>query len=309
MTDFGKQSGPTVGVLYAGELGASVGALLRGRGVRVVTASKRRSVATAARAREAGMMMLEDLAAVVREADIVLSLVPPGAAAEVARAYCAHVHLAPTRGLYVDVNSVGPELAAAMAARINGCGHEFVDAAINGLAKNLATGGTLYLSGGRAGDVARLFEGTMRVHVLGDEAGKASAMKMLLSGLSKGVCALMTELALVAQGRHMLPEMVDAVSEIYPGVWALVERMLPTYPKHAARRADEMRELEHTAQAVGLDTMVIRAIARLHETLANASLECLPPDGWTVAELVRQLAAGRVLTCDGQAADETHAAC
>jgi 3-hydroxyisobutyrate dehydrogenase-like beta-hydroxyacid dehydrogenase len=306
MTDFGKQSGPTVGVLHAGELGASVGALLRGRGVRVVTTVEGRGAATTQRTREAGMVVLGSLNEVVREADVLLSLVPPAAAAEVAAAYCEHAQVAPAGALYVDVNSVGPELAAAMARMVENCGREFVDAAINGLAKNLATGGTLYLSGRRASDVARLFEGAMRVRVLGDEAGKASSMKMLLSGLSKGVCALVTELALLAESRQMAPEMVEAMSELYPGIWALVERMLPTYSKHAARRADEMRELERTATAAGLQPCVIRAVARLHEMLADASLEELPPQGSTVAALVRQLAASGVLTADPRAAEETH---
>lgn len=307
MTAFGKQSGPTVGVLYAGELGASVGALLRSRGVRVVTTVAGRGAATAQRAREAGMIVLESLAEVVREAELVLSLVPPAAAAaEVAGAYCEHARVAPVGGVYVDVNSVGPDLAAAISRTVEACGREFVDAAINGLAKNLETGGTLYLSGRRAGDVARLFEGAMRVRVLGDEAGKASAMKMLLSGLSKGVCALVTELALLAEGRQMLPDMAEAMAEIYPGIWAVVERMLPTYSKHSARRADEMRELERTAQAAGLEPCVIGAVARLHEMIADASLEALPPQGSTVAALVRQLAAIGVLTAAGpRAAEET----
>jgi 3-hydroxyisobutyrate dehydrogenase-like beta-hydroxyacid dehydrogenase len=252
--------------------------------------------------------VLEDLAAVVREADVVLSLVPPAAAMEVADVYYEHARLARAGAVYVDVNSVGPELAGAMAAKVEACGREFVDGAINGLAKNLASRGTLYLSGGRADDVARLFEGAMRVRVLGDQPGKASAMKMLLSGLSKGVCALVTELALVAEGRQMLPEMIEAMAQSYPGIWALVERMLPTYPKHAGRRADEMRELEQTAKASGIEPCVVAAVAGMHDMLADASLENMPPEGWTVAGLVRGLAASRSLTAERRAAEETHTA-
>jgi 3-hydroxyisobutyrate dehydrogenase-like beta-hydroxyacid dehydrogenase len=305
----GKQSGPTMGILYAGELGASIGALLRGRGLRVVTTVEGRCAATAQRAREAGMIVLDSLADVVREADVVLSLVPPAAAAEVAAAYCEHAQLGPAGGLYVDVNSVGPELAVAMARSVESCGREFVDAAINGLAKNLAMGGTLYLSGCRAGDVAALFEGAMRVRVLGDEAGKASAMKMLLSGLSKGVCALVTELALVADGRQILPEMAEAMSEIYPGIWALVERMLPTYPRHAARRATEMAELEQTARSAGFEPCIITAVRNVHDALAEVSFDSAPDSGgWTVASLIRQLSETGVLTGQASATEETHTA-
>jgi 3-hydroxyisobutyrate dehydrogenase-like beta-hydroxyacid dehydrogenase len=303
-------SGPTtVGVLYAGELGASVGALLRGRGVRMVTTVAGRGAATVARAREAGMVVLNGITDVVRQSDVVISLVPPAAAEEVAATYCEHARLAPAGALYVDANSVGPELIERMAANVERCGRGFVDAAINGLAKNLATSGTLFLSGGRAEEVAGLFEGAMRVRVLGDEAGRASAMKMLLSGVSKGVCALVAELAMVAERRQMLPEMIEAMREIYPGIWALAERMLPTYPKHAGRRAGEMQELEETCQAVGLEPGVVAAVRGMHEMLAKVPFgEAPDTGGWTVASVVRQLAELGQLTAEPRAAEETHTA-
>ena len=77
-------------------------------------------------------------------------------------------------------------------------------------------------------------------------------MKMLLAGISKGTCGLFLELAVLADRREMLPELIEATNRIYPGIGQLVERMLPTYAVHAARRADEMRELESTALASDL---------------------------------------------------------
>ena len=73
-----------------------------------------------------------------------------------------------------------------------------MDGAINGLAKNLTSSATMFLSGPRASEVADLFGQHVRVRLLGHEFGRASAMKMLLSGLSKGVCALFAETALTA---------------------------------------------------------------------------------------------------------------
>jgi len=155
-----------------------------------------------------------------------------------------------------------------MAATIEARGVRFVDAAINGLAKNLTIGGTIYLSGPHAGAVAQMFASVHTIRVLGDQPGQASSMKMLLSGLSKGVCALFTELALVAERQHALPEFAEAAASIYPGIWSLIERMLPTYARHAPRRAAEMRELEETAICAGIQPCVIAAIRDLHEQLA-----------------------------------------
>jgi 3-hydroxyisobutyrate dehydrogenase-like beta-hydroxyacid dehydrogenase len=266
----------TVGVLYPGELGAAVGGLFVGRGIRVVT-------------------VLDSLEEVVRESNVVLSLVPPAAADEVAASYCELAHLAPADAIYVDVNSIGPQQIAVIGARVEGAGRSFVDAAINGLAENLTKSATLFVSGRRAGEIAGLFEGAMRVRVLGADVGRASGMKMLLAGLSKGICALFAELAVVARQRDMLGEFAAASAEIYPGIWGLVQRMLPTYAQHAGRRATEMQELEETARAAGLEPCVIAAVRQLHETLAGASFAA-GIAGSDVFSFIEQLAEQQILT-------------
>jgi 3-hydroxyisobutyrate dehydrogenase-like beta-hydroxyacid dehydrogenase len=284
----------TVGVLYPGELGAAVGSLLRGRGIRVLTTLGARGHATVRRCREANLSVLDTLEEVVKQSNIVLSLVPPAAAEEVAASYCDRAHLAPTDAIYVDLNSISPQQSAAIGAKIEAAGRSFVDAAVNGLAKNLTKSATLFLSGARAGEVAGLFEGAMRARVLGADAGRASAMKMLLAGLSKGICALFAELSLLARQRNMLGEFTIASAEIYPGIWALAQRMLPTYAQHAARRATEMQELEGTTRAAGLDPCVIAAVRQLHEALAGATFTAGAESD--IFAFIEQLAAEQVLT-------------
>jgi 3-hydroxyisobutyrate dehydrogenase-like beta-hydroxyacid dehydrogenase len=290
-------STPTIAVLYPGDMGAALAAVLKLRGYRVVTTLQERGQQTIARSREVGLEVLDSLADVVRQSNIVLSLVPPAAAEEMAAAYCSLAHLAPADALYVDVNSIGPELKAAIAAKLDDAGRGFVDAAVNGLAKNLTKSGTLFLSGARAKEAATLFEGPVRVRVLGDEIGRAAAMKMLLAGLSKGLCGLFAELALMAQRRGLLGEMLQASSAIYPGMMLVVDRMLPTYAEHAARRATEMSELEETARAAGIEPCVIEAVRRLHEEIAAVSFDAAgeKSSGFTVASLIERLAAEGVL--------------
>src|SRR5438046_1030692 len=80
----------TVALLHPGEMGAAIGACLRGRGLRVVWASAGRSAATRFRANAAG---LEDLGALQRAlgvADIVLSVCPPHGALALARELAGH---------------------------------------------------------------------------------------------------------------------------------------------------------------------------------------------------------------------------
>ena len=290
----------TIAVLYPGELGAGVAALARTRGARVITTLDGRGEATAARCREAGLTVLDSLADVARQADVVISLVPPAAADDLVDAYCKVAHLAPRGAIFVDANSIGPELARSLAVKVAAAGRAFVDAAINGLAKNLTAGGTLFLSGPRAPEIADWIGDAMRVRVLGPEPGRASAMKMLLSGLSKGICALYLELALVAQRSGILPEMSEATAMIYPGVFALADRMIPTYGRHAARRATEMGELESTARAAGLDPCVIDSLRRLHDALAEVPFDPKQAADPSAASLIERLAAAGFLAGDAK---------
>lgn len=280
---------PTVGVLFPGDMGAAVASLLQSRGMRVVTTLEGRGDRTARRCQENGLIVLDSFQAVAQQSNIVISLVPPDSAEAVAVRYAGFAAIAPAHPLFVDANSIRPERMTAMARTFEAAGIDFVDASINGLAKNLARAGTLFLSGVRAEEIADLFGDAMRVKILGAAPGRASAMKMLLGGLSKGMCALFLELAIVAQRTGMLSDLLEATALIYPGMSALADRMLPTYAKHAPRRAVEMGELEAMTRSAGLEPCVIEAIHRLHELLATVNFNPATPEG-TAGDLIEQLA-------------------
>ncbi len=291
-----NESMVTVGILYPGEMGAALAQLLRSRGVRTATTLKHRSQRTIRLAEAAGVVALDSLPELIRQSEVVISVVPPAAAEEVADSYCQYASLSPPSAVYVDANAISPELAEHLAEKLAGSGRSFVDASVNGLARTLTASGTLFLSGGDADAVARLFDGGMRVKVLGREPGTASAMKMLLSGLSKGVCSLFVELALLAERRGMLQEMIEIAAEIYPGITTVAQRMIPTIPQHRVRRAEEMCELERTTQAAGQGACLIAAIRQFHEEVARLPMDqCPDPAGWTVALLIKRLVEEGVL--------------
>jgi len=291
-----------VAVLYPGELGVAFASMLQARGVRVITTLADRGEATLRRCREAGIETLATFDQVVEQANVIISLVPPAAAEDVAESYCKLAHLAPSGALFVDANSIGPEMASNLAAKVEAAGIGFVDAAINGLAKNLRTSGTLYLSGTRASEVVSLVGDGMRMRMLPGGAGRASAMKMLLAGLSKGICALYSELALLAHRQELQGEFAEAISKIYPGISALVERMLPTYAQHAARRVTEMQELEQTTRWMGLEPCVIAAVRSVHENLAAVSFDSAAAQ--TATALIEKLAEEQMLAADLTAAQD-----
>src|SRR5262249_9825667 len=163
---------PVVGVLYSGEMGSGLGRVLLGDGLRVVTTLEGRSPRTERLCREAGLEALPSLRDVVRVADVVLSAVPPSPALPLARQYVTLADVSPAGRLYVDVNAVSPATAAEIGRVLAARGIDCVDAAVNGLASHLRTGGMVYLSGGRAPEAARLLGRSLRVQVVSDEPGK-----------------------------------------------------------------------------------------------------------------------------------------
>jgi 3-hydroxyisobutyrate dehydrogenase-like beta-hydroxyacid dehydrogenase len=280
----------TIGILYPGDMGAAVAMLLRAQGHRVVSTLEGRGVATRRRAEGSGIELLPSLGDVVSQSQIVISLVPPAAAQALADRCSAEADRAPAGAIFADANSISPEQSIVIGESMTSAGFDYVDMCINGLAPNLTTSGTVFVSGPRRGDIAALFGDAARVVELGSSVGQASTMKMLLGGLSKGICALYIELAALAAAHGMVPEMFQAVTKIYPGMQLVIDRMLPTYAHHAARRATEMQELEACAEASNVQPRIISALRELHEAIAEAALDL--PQGkatWTAAEIIEPI--------------------
>src|SRR5262245_26942111 len=240
----------TIAVLHPGEMGARLGAILVGRGHRVLAWSVGRSAATRRRAAGAGIEEAASLAELAESAEVALSLVPPDAAEATAEAFAAAA--APgSPPLYADLNSIGPDLARRIAARLEARGIPCVDGALHGQARQLPAGGVLYLSGEGAPRVAALFGGEIETRLLGPEIGAASLQKLLLSCVSKSMVALCIEVGAAAQQARAFPAFWEAVGRFYPELAAAVERMGPTLPRHAVRRAVELAEAEAWLRASG----------------------------------------------------------
>src|SRR5947209_1060988 len=107
MTEPHRPAAFTIGILYPGELGAALGRLLAGAGLAVVTTVEGRSPRTIALCREAGLPVVPSAQEVVERADLVLSVVPPARALDVARRV-AELRTKNARPIYVDLNSISP---------------------------------------------------------------------------------------------------------------------------------------------------------------------------------------------------------
>ena len=233
-----------VGLLFPGEMGAAVGAAVRGE---VLWASAGRSPVTVDRA--SGFEDVGTVAALVSRSDVVLSICPPVLAEEVAREVAGHGF----SGLYVDANAVAP----ARAERIAALFERAVDGSIT--AKN---GIHLFLSGDpvEVELVSGLFGAPVVPTALPGGIGAASALKMAFAGWNK-IGALLEAQAYAVALAYGLEDALAA-----EGVGR--DRIGRTAAR-AWRWAAEMDEIGDTHAALGLDDGIARGAAATLERWAQ----------------------------------------
>ena len=274
-----------IGVLHPGEMGAAVGRCLTGRGHTVLWASAGRGPDTAARAAAAGLTDVGTVKAMAGQAEVILSVCPPLAAMDVARA------VAGFGGLYVDANAVAPATAQAIGQVITGGGGRYADGGIIGLPPVTAGGTRLYLSGPHAAAVAELFAGTaLDARVIGGPATAASAVKMAYGGWTKGSAALLLAVRALARA--------EGVEDTLLAEWALSQPSLPDRSRGSARSATlkgwrwvaEMEEISASLAAAGLPGGFHQAAAEIFRRTPRAS--AASPDDQSIEAVLAALTGG-----------------
>jgi 3-hydroxyisobutyrate dehydrogenase-like beta-hydroxyacid dehydrogenase len=251
--------GTTVGLVHPGRMGAAVGRELARAGARVVWCPDGRSGATARRAGEAGLEPVRDLPELTAASDVVISLCPPAAARDVARA----VRSAGFAGLFVEANAVSPAETRAMASLFDAA----LDGCVIGPPPSRQTGARLYLSGEpqRVAEVAALFSGTAVEAVpIDGEVGRASALKMAFGSYNKASAALAAVSHALADAHGVGGELMAEARRPAVSQLARPER-LPGAAARAWRWAPEMREAAATLRDAGLPDDLALAAAAVFE--------------------------------------------
>ena len=284
----------TVGILYPGDMGHGVGRVLLEDGFNVVTTLVGRSERTRRLCASAAISVLDSMTEMVHRADMILSIIPPTAATTVATDFAAAVQETGRTPVFVDANAISPMTAQEVGTIIAPTGAPYLDACIVGPARDVRGRCIFYVSGPQA----RLFEEqygkSLRTHLLGEQIGQASAFKMVFSGLNKGLAALLYELTSAAQDFGFLDELLLRYKALLPGVMEALEWLVPTYPMHAARRADEMAELAETLEHYGFSSVMARGTQQTLGAVGQLRLAERDPErgehGWTLRDVVDALA-------------------
>jgi len=235
-----------VGLLHPGEMGAAVAQCLTGRGHEVWWASADRGPQTERRARAAGCSDAGTAAGIADRADVIISVCPPHAAAEVARSVSGF------GGIYVDANALSPATASHVAEIVTRGGASYVDGGIIGPPPQRPGSTRLYLSGDHASEIAGLFEGTALDARISDAGPwSASAVKMAYAAWTKGSAALLLTARALAEA--------EGVGDLLAAEWSLSQPDLEGRHASATRAATakgwrwiaEMDEIAATMAAAG----------------------------------------------------------
>jgi len=258
-------------------MGAAVGRVLVAGGARVIATIEGRSTRTATLAE--GIELLPTLDDVVAGSDTILSIVPPGAALDVAAAIARAAERAAVTPLVADLNAIAPTTMEAVAARLGEAALQAVDGSISGPPPRVAGTTIVYLSGPRAAEIASLAAPGLELRMVGEAIGTASAIKMSTASFYKGQTALFAQALRAAQANGVLELVLDDINRHYPDFVGDAPRLLQSIAAKSSRYVAEMEEIASTQEQAGLTPDLFTAFAAVYLELSRtAAAACQSPE-------------------------------
>ena len=268
----------TIGLVGAGAMGSAVGAAYAAGGARAVTTLAGRSERTRRLATGAGLELLRDLDELVSAAAVVLSIVPPERAPEVAADIADAARRAGSSPLVADLNATSPATMREVAVQLAESGLDVVDGSISGGPPRADTSTRIYLSGPRLSGARRRAGPGIDARLVGDTIGTASAIKMCTASVYKGSAGLLAHALLTADANDVLESVLDDLRQGVPHLVERAPRSLASAATKAERYVGEMREIAETQAAAGLPRELFDGYAVLYEALAQSELASEDPE-------------------------------
>ncbi len=284
----------TIGILSPGDMGHTVGDVLRQNGLRVITCLQGRSQRTCELAQKVGIADVPTYTHLVTEADLILSIMVPAQATVAAENIADALQQVDTDVTYADCNAIAPQTVRKIGDIITSVGGNFVDASIIGPPPRRSGSTRFYASGAELDKFTQLNEYGLDVRTLGDEIGLASAIKMCYASLTKGLTALCTELLTAAEALGVSDALTQEFQLSQAALYERMERGLPGMPTKARRWIGEMKEISDTFAHVGLTPNILTGAADMYRLVSDTHLSDISPEARdqfpTLSELISILA-------------------
>lgn len=242
----------TIAILMPGDMGHAVGRVLREHGHDVICALDGRGQHTHNLAAQAGLRDVGSLSAVIGEADMILSILPPAAASGLAHDVAKEMTASGKTPIYVDCNAIAPETTIAIGQTITNVGAKFIDAGIIGMAPGIGAGPRFYVSGPDHALMQSLDGKGFQVIGMGENIGQGSAIKMAYAGLTKGTWTLQTAVLLAAEQLGVSEALLAEFEHSQAATLAAMRARVPFIPADSARWVGEMEEIAQTFGDAGV---------------------------------------------------------
>jgi len=259
----------TVAILSPGDMGHAVGRALGEHGLDGITCLKGRSERTRQLAQKGNFRDVPSLEEMVRQADLILSILVPSEAVSVARRVADALRATGADTPFADCNAVSPQTTEMMNGIITNAGGRFIDAGIIGGPPGRGTPPRFYVSGEHAAIMSELNGKGIDVRPIGDVIGRASGIKMCYAALTKGTSALQIALLMAAESLGLSDELRQEFKSSQPDALKRMESGLPGLPANAHRWIGEMEEIAATFDAVGVTPYFHKGAAEVFRLLSK----------------------------------------
>ncbi len=240
----------TVAILSPGDMGSNVGRALGENGLEVITCLAERSERTRELSEIAGITDVPDFGEMIDRSDLVLSVLVPERAVDVARQVASVIQKSGKPLPFADCNPVAPAVAMQMAAIIEQAGGKYIDGGIIGSPPGRGEPPRFYASGPHEAIMGQLDGRGISVPLMGGEVGRASAIKMCYASLSKGAAALNASALISAMNLGIYDEFIAEMESSQQGVLSNMQGVKSLGAK-AFRWIDEMEQISATFGSAG----------------------------------------------------------
>lgn len=255
-----------IGILHPGEMGVSIAASAIYNGHQVYWLSQGRSDKTRTRAEEHHLIEINSLIEFCKTCELICSICPPHAAEEVARS----VRESGFKGLYLDANAISPQRSIKIGQMLEASSIQFVDGGIIGGPAWRPKETWLYLSGQYAQEIALCFpNGPLETKIIGDEIGKASALKMCYAAYSKGTTALLAAILAASESLGVRRELYQQWDMDDQDFSEQANRRVTRATAKAWRFEGEMKEIAETFLEAGLPQGFHQAAGEIYHRMAS----------------------------------------
>jgi 3-hydroxyisobutyrate dehydrogenase-like beta-hydroxyacid dehydrogenase len=236
--------------------------------------------------------LVDSLDELTNKSDLIVSLVTGSAAISVAEQVSDFLS---KEHLFVDFNSVSPQVKQAVASVLESKGLKAVDASVMGSVPDLRIKAPILL----AGEYSELADEKLKMigfstSVVSKKVGDASAIKMVRSVFAKGLEGLFVEMLLAGKKYGVMEYVIDSISKSLEGkkIRDVMNTLVVSQAYHSERKKSEMDFVIDVLNQVDVKPLMSTATRDTFKWLSELKMKTdINPDTATYLDILNVIEA------------------